>query len=292
MQAESGGEGRGCRRSRFACPSRGRSQSYPSEAPQPRTSDRVERDRGARVAARPARRGRARYAGVSAAAAGGSWRVIVFAAGRRRRRWRSLRRERLEMLISDIGLPEMDGYDLMRQIRARTARAATPFPPSRSPPTRARRIASGRWELASRPTSPSRRSRRRSSRSSHPWHRRSRNRGRDGSASAGRRFQPDFDRVGPIDQITGRSAAQEAQDEEHQSHDEQHVNKGADGVRAHHAEQPCNQQNDRQRHQHHFTSEGSALDLVRPRWPPAFCMCKTAAVLPLTLSNSQLDRQH
>jgi CheY-like chemotaxis protein len=32
-------------------------------------------------------------------------------------------RERLEMIISDIGLPEMDGHDLMRQFRSRNGDA-------------------------------------------------------------------------------------------------------------------------------------------------------------------------
>ena len=35
------------------------------------------------------------------------------------------------MVISDIGLPEMDGYDLIAQIRSQNADTATRFPPSR-----------------------------------------------------------------------------------------------------------------------------------------------------------------
>ena len=43
--------------------------------------------------------------------------AVIFAARSASEAFALFRRERPEMLISDIGLPEMDGYDLMQQIR-------------------------------------------------------------------------------------------------------------------------------------------------------------------------------
>ena len=57
-------------------------------------------------------------------------------------------------------------------------------------------------------------------------------------------------KVGWLD--NGPSAADDADEEQHDRNHEQHVNERADGVRAHDAEQPSDEQNYGQCHQHLF----------------------------------------
>ena len=54
---------------------------------------------------------------------------------------------RPDVLLSDIGLPEMDGYELLRHLREHegATQCAARRRQSPSPPSPGRKIASGRW---------------------------------------------------------------------------------------------------------------------------------------------------
>ncbi len=63
----------------------------------------------------------------------------VLAASSARERLVVVERERPDVLVSDIGMPDGDGYDLFRRVRALGPRGAGKRPPSPSPPLRDRK---------------------------------------------------------------------------------------------------------------------------------------------------------
>ena len=63
---------------------------------------------------------------------------------------------RYDALIADLGMPQMDGLELIRRVRQTLPAPANQCPPPRSRPTRDPTIGSVRWPAASRCTSPSR----------------------------------------------------------------------------------------------------------------------------------------
>ena len=66
-----------------------------------------------------------------------------------------LRKERPHVLVSDIGLPGADGYELIRWVRSCRRTTAARRPPPRSRPSRARRTGARRFARAISRTSPS-----------------------------------------------------------------------------------------------------------------------------------------
>ena len=59
------------------------------------------------------------------------------------------------VIVSDIGMPNADGYSLIRDIRTHPQEIEEAFPPSRSLPSRGARTERARWSKASTFTWPS-----------------------------------------------------------------------------------------------------------------------------------------
>ena len=59
-------------------------------------------------------------------------------------------------LIADLGMPQMDGLELIRLVRQSLPAPSTNCPRPRSPPMRGPTIASAPWRAVFRCTSPSR----------------------------------------------------------------------------------------------------------------------------------------
>ena len=125
VQAESPGEGEGATFV-IRLPIAGRVESYPSEAPEPPTvpsNDAVSLD-SLRLLLVEDEPDTLEYLQRLLEDHGG----IVFTARSGPEALAIVGRERLEMIISDIGLPEMDGYDLIRQIRSQNGQSGYAIP--------------------------------------------------------------------------------------------------------------------------------------------------------------------
>ena len=64
----------------------------------------------------------------------------------------ALERFRPDALVSDIAMPDQDGYDLIREVRSREPERGGKIPPWRSPLTPAPKTACAFWPPASRCT--------------------------------------------------------------------------------------------------------------------------------------------
>ncbi len=125
VQAESPGEGEGAT-FLIRLPIAGRVESYPSEAPQPPpapSNETVSLD-SLRLLLVEDEPDTLEYLQRLLEDHGG----IVFTARSGPEALAIVGRERLEMIISDIGLPEMDGYDLIRQIRSQNGQSGYAIP--------------------------------------------------------------------------------------------------------------------------------------------------------------------
>ena len=125
VQAASAGEGEGATFV-IRLPFTGRIESYPNEAPQPPPvpSDETVALDSLRVLLVEDEPDTLEYLQRLLQDHGG----IVFTARSGQEALAIVGREHLEMLISDIGLPAMDGYDLMRQIRSQNGQSGYSIP--------------------------------------------------------------------------------------------------------------------------------------------------------------------
>ena len=95
--------------------------------------------------------------------------AAVVTAGSAEEALRVVEENEPDVLVSDIGMPDMDGYELLRRVRALGSPRGSACPPSRLPPWRAPRIGPERCGPGSWPTSPSRSSPRSSWQRSRAW---------------------------------------------------------------------------------------------------------------------------